>query len=260
MVDPCHGRWAAFLHDLWKSDRAGVRAVLDVCCGTGLMAAELVASGHRVVGVDASAAMLARARRRLGPEAVLVRGTLPALRIDGPFDAAVSTFDGLNHLTPEDLRSTFAALAGLIRPGGWLAFDLHTDAMMRFTRANAVVRGETRGHRFTIASLVDVPGRTCDSRVDIIRIADDERFTEHHRQHFFDDALVRDALARAGFAQVAVTAEYTQAEVDDSTLRATWVARRQPRGGRTAVTGPSARAVSRGWRPSGRRAPGTSRA
>ena len=57
-MDPCHDRWASFLHELWSADEDGVRAVLDVCCGTGLMARELVARGYRVVGVDASAAML----------------------------------------------------------------------------------------------------------------------------------------------------------------------------------------------------------
>ena len=23
VVDPCHGRWAAFLHELWAADRTG---------------------------------------------------------------------------------------------------------------------------------------------------------------------------------------------------------------------------------------------
>jgi len=47
--------------------------VLDLCCGTGLLADELIARGYRVVGVDASDAMLALARGRLGPEVSLHR-------------------------------------------------------------------------------------------------------------------------------------------------------------------------------------------
>ena len=67
VVDPCHGRWASFLHELWSRGpgRRPLRARL--CCGTGLLAAELIALGYRVVGVDASEAMLALARERLGP-------------------------------------------------------------------------------------------------------------------------------------------------------------------------------------------------
>ena len=64
------------------ADDAGVRTVLDVCCGTGLMASELVARGYRITGVDASAAMLARARGLLGPDVLLVEETLPDLTID----------------------------------------------------------------------------------------------------------------------------------------------------------------------------------
>ena len=145
-----------------------MRSVLDVCCGTGLLAAELTGLGYRVAGVDASEAMLARARRLLGSDVVLRRETLPDLTIGGLFDAAISTFDGLNYLTPDDLRTTLGRLAGLIRPGGWLVFDLHTDAMMAFTVANPVVEGHDDGHRFAITSVVDTDARTCDSRIEVL--------------------------------------------------------------------------------------------
>ena len=108
VVDPCHDRWASFLHELWSADPGGVRSVLDLCCGTGLLAGELIARGYRVVGVDASDAMLAVARERLGAEAALSRMTLPDLTVEGVFDAAVCTFDGLNYLTPDELRLTAA--------------------------------------------------------------------------------------------------------------------------------------------------------
>ena len=111
VIDPCHDRWASFLHELWSADPEGVRSVLDLCCGTGLLAGELIARGYRVVGVDASEAMLALARERLGPEVALSRMTLPDLTVEGVFDAAVCTFDGLNYLTPDELRLTMAAVA-----------------------------------------------------------------------------------------------------------------------------------------------------
>ena len=83
VVDPCHGAWASFLHELWSDDEHGVHNVLDVCCGTGLLAGELAALGYQVVGLDGSEAMLARASRQLPPEVRLVRSTLPALAVEG---------------------------------------------------------------------------------------------------------------------------------------------------------------------------------
>jgi predicted TPR repeat methyltransferase len=228
VVDPCHDRWASFLHELWSGDRSAVCSVLDLCCGTGLLARELVARGYEVVGVDASDAMLALARERLGPEVRLSRATLPDLEVDAVFDAAVCTFDGLNYLTPDELRLTLAAVALRLRPAGWLVFDLHTDGMMSFTISNPIVEGESAGNGFVISSIVDLRVRTCDTTIELTRPRDGHSFSEHHRQYFHTDADVRAALDGAGFAVTAVGDEYTHAPADASTLRATWTARRRP--------------------------------
>jgi SAM-dependent methyltransferase len=228
VIDPCHDRWASFLHELWRDDPEGVRSVLDLCCGTGLLAGELTARGYRVVGVDASDAMLALARERLGPEVALSRMTLPELAVEGVFDAAVCTFDGLNYLNLDELRLTLAAVALCLRPGGWLLFDLHTDGMMDFTMSNPVVAGESLGNSFVITSTVDPSARICDTTIELTRPRDGDPFSEQHRQYFHADADVRTALQEAGFAITAVGEEYTHEPVDASTLRATWTARRLP--------------------------------
>ena len=226
VVDPCHGSWASFLHELWSGDPQGVRSVLDICCGTGLLADELVARGYRVVGVDASDAMLALARERLGPEVKLGRMTLPDLTVDDVFDAAVCTFDGLNYLTPDDLRLTMAAVAGRLRPAGWFVFDLHTDAMMNFTIANPKVAGRAAANAFVISSVVDRGGRTCDTRIELTGPREGDHFSEHHRQYFHADTAVRASLQDTGFEVTAVGVEYTHKRADASTMRATWTARR----------------------------------
>jgi predicted TPR repeat methyltransferase len=226
VIDPCHGRWASFLDELWSDDPAGVRSVLDLGCGTGLLAGELIARGYQVVGVDASEAMLALARERLGPEVALSRVTLPDLPIEGRFDAAVCTFDGLNYLTPDELRLTLGAVADRLRPEGWLVFDLHTDAMMTFTIANPTVAGESAGNDYVISSVVDSGARTVDTRIDFTQLRDGEPFSEQHRQYFHAESDVRIALEDAGFAVTAIEEEYTHESADASTLRATWTARR----------------------------------
>jgi SAM-dependent methyltransferase len=226
VVDPCHDRCASFLHGLWSADEPGVHTVLDVCCGTGLLAAALVERGYRVVGVDASEAMLARARELLGPDVRLDRTTLPDLAVDGVFDAAVCTVDGFNYLTPGDLRLTMEALAPRLRPAGWLVFDLHTDAMMRFTVANPVVSGDTDGTRFVISSAVDPGARSCDTTIEIEPAEGGAPFSEEHRQYFHRETAVRAALGDAGFEVSAVTDGYTEQPAGGATLCATWISRR----------------------------------
>jgi SAM-dependent methyltransferase len=224
VVDPCFPLWAAFLHARWQTDDHSVHDVLDVCCGTGLMAAELISLGYRVVGVDASAAMLGRARGLLGVDAELSQQTLPDLRVLGTFDAAISTFDGLNYLTIDGFYGTLTAIADLLRPGGWFIFDLHTDAMLDVASAHPTISGETDGIRYTIHNVVDRVASTCESRIEVAGAGG--AFSERHFQFFHSDVQVRGALREAGLVLVAVADEYSEEPASENTLRATWIARR----------------------------------
>jgi SAM-dependent methyltransferase len=226
VVDPCHDRWDAYLDELWRADGDGVHTVLDLCCGTGLMADALIGLGYRVTGVDGSPAMLARGRQLLGPDTVLIQQVLPDLMIDGVFDAVVSTFDGLNYLTPAEFGSTLSAVGRRLRPGGWLVFDLHADAMLEFARSHPVVEGAAGGKRFTIRNDVDVRARVCVTRIDVTGATDGDTFTEQHRQYFFSATEVRGALSDAGFGPASVTDECADQPAARSTLRATWTCRR----------------------------------
>jgi SAM-dependent methyltransferase len=226
VVDPCYSDWAGFLDELWQDDPAAVSSVLDVCCGTGLLTAELAERGYALVGVDASPQMLARARTLLGPEVLLIEATLPDLPVEGMFDAAVSTFDGLNYLTLEDLRESLLAIAAHLRPAGWLVFDIHTDLTLSFFLENPVVEGEQDGYRFVITNDVDPVSRSCVTDLDLTAPVAEESFAERHRQYLHSDEQVRSALTDAGFVDITVVDEYTHVPASAATMRATWIARR----------------------------------
>lgn len=85
--------WAAHVAGLLGTPPAG-GTVLDVGCGTGVLAPHLASAGWpRIIGVDPSAGMLARARARGVPGAEWVQGTAEALPVrDGTADALASDF------------------------------------------------------------------------------------------------------------------------------------------------------------------------
>jgi 2-polyprenyl-6-hydroxyphenyl methylase / 3-demethylubiquinone-9 3-methyltransferase len=76
----------------------------------------VAAAGHRVIGADQSAAMLARARAR-GMAIALDQVRLQELPYAGEFDA-ILTIDAMEHVPPEDWPLVLANLHRAARPGG----------------------------------------------------------------------------------------------------------------------------------------------
>jgi SAM-dependent methyltransferase len=225
VVDPCYVDWAHFLDGVWRADARGVIDVLDACCGTGLMAAELSALGYHVVGFDASQEMLDRARELLGPDAKLYCQALPDVALPGRFDAVISTYDGLNYLPPADFTRSLAVLGGSLRAGGWLIFDLHTDVMLELARDRDQVHGSWPGGTFAVSYDVDIPERTVTSHIEVVQ--DDDVYAEEHPQYIHSAEQTRAALTAAGFTAIAVVDNYSGRPAGPSTLRATYVARRR---------------------------------
>jgi SAM-dependent methyltransferase len=101
-------------------------SVLDVGCGVGdasLLAAALVGREGRVLGVDRSGGFVTTARERaadLGlPQVDFVERDIMDLAFDEPFDAVIGRRI-LMHLA--DPVGAVRSLAGLVRPGGIVAF------------------------------------------------------------------------------------------------------------------------------------------
>jgi SAM-dependent methyltransferase len=117
---------------------------LDAACGTGRQSAVLADFGHRVVGVDATEAMLERARERV-PAAEFRAGSLTGLPLeDASVDVAVCSL-ALTHL-PE-LGPAVAELARVVRPEGRVVIsDVHPLFVALGGQAAYRVGGERAGY------------------------------------------------------------------------------------------------------------------
>ena len=125
-AEPDHGLRSPVVRTAWAERLRewvpGVGAdVLDVGCGTGSLSLLLAEQGHRVVGVDVSAGMVARARRKLaatGRDVSLLLGDAAAVPVRaGRFDVVLA-----RHLlwALPDPVATLRRWVRLLRPGGWL--------------------------------------------------------------------------------------------------------------------------------------------
>jgi demethylmenaquinone methyltransferase / 2-methoxy-6-polyprenyl-1,4-benzoquinol methylase len=123
VYDPMNRLMTAGLDRRWRREtaKAVVRPgdrVLDICCGTGDLALAAARAGGRVTGLDFSARMLERARRK-SSDIDWVEGDALALPFgDASFDSATVGF-GVRNL--DDLQRGLAELRRVLKPGGRLA-------------------------------------------------------------------------------------------------------------------------------------------
>lgn len=132
MVAPVYGFWSALFER--RAARRAYRAaglrgnerVLEVAVGGGEFFAELARTPElsRCVGIDLSALMLARARRRLVAGGVastgLCRANAGALPFgDAPFDIIFNLYM-IDLLLEEDVPAVLREFARVLRPGGRL--------------------------------------------------------------------------------------------------------------------------------------------
>lgn len=110
--------------------REGAR-VLDLCCGTGDLSVTLAARGCQVTGIDGSEEMLGYAREKV-PGAEFLLADARAFDLPAIFDAALSTFDSLNHiLTLEELEWAFQNVWRALLPCGFFFFDMNMETCFR---------------------------------------------------------------------------------------------------------------------------------
>jgi SAM-dependent methyltransferase len=102
--------------------------VLDAGCGTGRVAAELAARGHRVVGVDADPVLIEAARAE-HPELPWVVADLSDVDVigSGSFDAIILAGNVMVYLAPGSERAVLRNLARGVRPDGVIVTGFATD-------------------------------------------------------------------------------------------------------------------------------------
>lgn len=116
--------------------------VVELGVGDGRIAVEVAVRGRDVVGVDLSAAMLDRCRRRAEDAGVLDRLTLLCadfrhFQLETPAGLITLPYHSLGHLLAlDDKRQAVAHVFSQLRPGGYFIFDdfLITPALVDHMR------------------------------------------------------------------------------------------------------------------------------
>lgn len=204
-----------------EANRVGEGSVvLELGSGTGRLTLPLARAGHPVIGLDASPAMLTRARAKLAAEPEDVRRRVTLLEgdvRDAGFtppavpDLVIAPFHVLQHFTSIDDQLRVLALARrAVRPGGRFVLDVFNPAYpMMISDRSAEVEdvaerpiGDGRFVRRTVR-VTKVHWAEQVSDVELIYYVrtgeHTERVVQAFPMRFYTPAELEHLVARAGF-------------------------------------------------------------
>ena len=214
-----YGEDLAYIHDVGHADfaldsapgileilrRSGIDEglVVDLGCGTGLLARRLIDAGYGVFGVDISEAMIGLARRR-APEAEFRVGSL--FEVGLPRCRAVTAIsEVLNYLfDPENEERgpgrVFRHVHESLAPGGVFVFDVLGPGQVP---SGTTAKGFRVGEDWAVLSEreEDHERGTMERRIVNFRKVGElyRRTDEIHRVRLYDPSELAAELERAGF-------------------------------------------------------------
>lgn len=121
--------------------------ILELGCGTGRLLLPLARAGFETVGLDRSAAMLARAQARLeaaglADRVALVRGDMTDFDLGRSFGLALLALNSFMHLNdPDQQLQALTCARRHLRPGGLLILDLPGPSEPWLIQPGLVVSG-----------------------------------------------------------------------------------------------------------------------
>lgn len=225
-------REGPFFRDLFRA--VGVHSVIDVGAGSARHAILFASWGLAVDAVDPSESMLAEAEENLstyadnvasgGGSVVLTQagfGDLARLGL-GPADAVVCTGNALPHVgSVENLRTTLADFASVLRPGGVLVLHLlnHTRLAEKRTQAIAPKVRESPDGLRVFLRVIDYPQDGASFGFDFVTLTRDSNgewdLDSRRSSHtaLGHDLLVAE-LEAAGFGSVELLGDHTGRALD----------------------------------------------
>ena len=187
-----------------KAHGIPTRSIADIGCGTGRFLQYLSRFKGRLYGVDRSPTMLRRAAKRNEDTGIrFLSQDIRELDLPDKVDCITCTFDTINYLhDPGDLQQLFRAVAGNLKPGGFVLLDYIPAGAQGGTRR--IVRQKVNVGNIRSTWQTELRPDGTGSKVTLFmrvkrRDGSFDRFSEIHRQTWHAERVVADAVRAAGF-------------------------------------------------------------
>lgn len=229
MDDFDYAQAAEYLLALAKKHGSRLEKPLDLACGSGRLAAELVHLGLDPVCVDGSPEVLSLAKERLPADTLLLCQDMTELDLNDTVDTCFCTMDSINYITSKPaLKKAFGRLALFTDKDGLFIFDVNGEHKFTSELSDATYTYDLDDLYLVWNS--DYDRRTHRSLYELTWFSESdgrwERFDDEQEQRFWSENELTDMLRGCGFEPVASYDAYTLAPPSAASERIHYVFRK----------------------------------
>lgn len=230
MSDCDYSARADYLLGLFRRNSSEPKLMLDLGCGTGSLAIELIKRGVDVIGVDPSAEMLNIAQSKAADnkvELLCLCQSGEELDLFGTVDSAVCTLDSVNHITDYDeLKATFAKVSLFLEPNGLFIFDVNTAYKHENVLADNTFVIEDDDIYCVWQNMTQMPYTTVVLDFFLEQNGVYERFHEEFEERAYSVDEIKTALDYAGLEIVEILGDMSLDSPDEDSERMIFVTRK----------------------------------
>lgn len=223
--------WCAFLCKILAQHGITDGPVLDLGCGTGKMTRLMSEQGYDMTGIDNAAEMLQIAAMEPGEVPILyLLQDMQDLELDGCVRAVYSVCDCVNYvLDEEELQQAFSRVHEYLEEDGAFIFDVNTSyKYTKLLAENTFAESRDEGS-FIWDNYYNEEERINEYDLTLFIPEGDElyrRYTETHYQRNYETETLLKLLKNAGFTDICVYDDYTDAPLCETSERAVFVAKK----------------------------------
>lgn len=227
MDDVPYEAWGAFIEKSLKEYGIENGILLDLGCGTGIMAEYLAKRGYDLIGVDHSAEMLEAAVEKRTQDILYLCQDMRKFELYGTVAAVYSICDSINYITePDELMDVFRLVNNYLDPGGLFLFDFNTEYKYREMIGDTVIAENREKGSFIWENNYDEESRINEYDLTLFIPSEKkgteglfERRQEVHYQRGYTLNEVKTLLSMSGMTFLKALDADTQGEVTASSER-----------------------------------------
>jgi len=171
--------------------------ILSAACGAGRFDGIVLEAGHKVIGIDQSAKMLARAKEHY-PEVEYKKMALHEMNFQEMFDGIIC-MDAMEHICPEDYPEILRSFQEALRPRGILYFTADHEEEPDFDLQMYFEQGKALGLPIVYGEVAD--DAAFEQAMAMAEIEVPDELTDRAVYHYYPPLdKVREWIDQAGFA------------------------------------------------------------